>query len=51
MNESRETINMHLGDVLNFVEKSLSAKPERRERLLNEAAEAIKYVLKVEAGK
>lgn len=51
MTESRETINMHLGDVLNFVEKSLSAKPEKRERLLNEAAEAIRYVLQKESEK
>lgn len=51
MTEERAKINMFLGDALKLVEKSLSAKPEKREYLLKEAADTIQYVIEKESEK
>lgn len=44
----RESLNMHLGDALNNIERALSANQGLREELLRDAAEILEYVNKEE---
>lgn len=45
---NRDHTNMHLGDALNLIERSLSANQGKREENLREVIEIARFVLKEE---